>query len=100
MGGAKVIWGGQQWSNLSVTIKRCVEWCIVLTPTMGCAQTERMWHRPWCEDDVDALGWGAPAPWAMVEWRIRPPPWSGTTILINFGGRGVSGTGTIVRRIL
>jgi hypothetical protein len=48
----------------------------VLTPTMDCAQTERMQHRPWLGDNVDALGWGAPAPWAMVEWQIRRPPWS------------------------
>jgi hypothetical protein len=85
---------------LSVTIKCCVEWCIVLTPTMNCTQTERMQRCPWCGDDVDALDWGAPMPWAMVEWQICRPPWSGTTILNNFGGRGVSGTSTIVRRIL
>ena len=60
---------------LSVMIKRCVEWCIVLTPTMDCAQTERRWRCPWCGDDVDALGWGAAAPWAMVEWQIHRLPW-------------------------
>jgi hypothetical protein len=81
-------------------IKRCVEWCIVLTPTMDCAQTERMRRRPWCGDGVDVLGWGAPMPWTMVEWQIHRPPWSGTTILNNFGVRGVRGTSTIVRRIL
>jgi hypothetical protein len=85
---------------LSVTIKRCVEWCIVLTPTMDCAQTERTWRRPWCGDDINALNRGAPVPWAMVDWQIRRLPCSGTTILNNFGGRGVSGTSKIVRRIL
>ncbi len=47
----------------------------MLTPTMDCAQTEGRQRRPWCGDDVDALGLGATAPWAMVEWQIRRPPW-------------------------
>ncbi len=38
----------------NIKIKRSVEWCIVLTPTMDCAQTECRRHRPWCGDDAYA----------------------------------------------
>ena len=27
-------------------------------PQMDCAQTQRKWHHPWCEDDTCTLGWG------------------------------------------
>jgi hypothetical protein len=30
-------------------------------------ETKRMRHRPWCEDDAYALGWGFIKPKAMVE---------------------------------
>jgi hypothetical protein len=42
---------------------------------MDYAQTEHRRRRPWCGDDVDALGWGAAAPWTMRRVEIHRPPW-------------------------
>jgi hypothetical protein len=100
LGGTEVIWGGRQRSSFICNNKTLCGVVHSAHLTMDCAQTERMRRCPWCGDDVNVLVWGAPTPWAMVKWQIRRPPWPGTTILINFGGRGVSGTSTIVRRII
>jgi hypothetical protein len=42
---------------------------------MDYAQTKRRRCCPWCGDDVNALGWGAAAPWTMRKVEICWPPW-------------------------
>jgi hypothetical protein len=42
---------------------------------MDYAQTKRRRHCPLCGDDVNALDWGAVAPWTMHRVEISQPPW-------------------------
>ena len=51
---------------INLTLFLYAYYIVLLTPHICDAQTKRRDDRPWCGDDVDALGLGAARIWAML----------------------------------